>query len=128
MKNFWRKFNELIFSPIAILVFAAAYYGVYKYFGPEAGLIPPGYFTNVLAGAAIMYIAGWMATLALRLNMPKNYNFLYDKEKFAEMEGTDVHTVRSRILAGNYLFYQIASVCAYFMYYALSIWALSSML
>ena len=80
MKNFWSKFNELIFSPIAILVFAGAYYGVYWYFGPEAGLIPPGYFTNVLAGAAVMYIAGTMATLATRLNFPHYFKWVFERE------------------------------------------------
>jgi hypothetical protein len=109
MKNFWKKFNELIISPIAILVFALAYYGVYHFFGPEAGLIPPGYFTNVLAGAAIMYIAGWMASFALKVNFPEKFKIVFDQEDlFYEKERT--------------------ALCVYFCFYALSIWALTSML
>ncbi len=113
MKNFWSKFNELVFSPIAILVFAAAYYGVYHFFGPEAGLIPPGYFTNVLAGAAIMYIAGWMATLAIRLNFYHFYLAIYEPRKMSESPENKL---------------TLTAICVYFSYYALSIWALTSML
>jgi hypothetical protein len=109
MKNFWKKFNELVFFPISILVFALAYYAVYIWFGPEAGLVPPGYFTNVLAGVAIMYIAGWIATLATRLNFPHFYRILFDFEiEYIEKERT--------------------ALCVYFAFYALSIWALTSML
>lgn len=111
MKNFWSKFNELIFSPIAILVFAAAYYGVYRYFGPEAGLIPPGYFTNILAGAAIMYVAGFMATLAIRLNFPHYYLWVFEREKESISDQ-----------------FKNRALCVYFAFYALSIWALTSML
>jgi hypothetical protein len=109
MKNLWKKFNELFFSPLAILLFAAAYYGVYHWFGPEAGLIPPGYFTNVLAGAAVMYMAGFMATLAMRINFPEKFKTLFDHEDL-------------------YIQKEITALCVYFAYYALSIWALTSML
>jgi hypothetical protein len=109
MKNFWKKFNELIFSPLAILVFGLAYYGVYYYFGPEAGLIPPGYFTNILAGAAVMYIAGFMASVAVRLNFPEKFKILFDDEDYFDKQ-------------------EIVSLCVYFCFYALSIWALTSML
>ena len=109
MKNFWKKFNELLFSPIAILFFVAAYYAVYKVFGPEAGLIPPGYFTNILAGAAVMYIAGFMATLAVRLNFPEKFKILFDHEDLYDKKET-------------------VALCVYFAFYALSIWALTSML
>lgn len=113
MKNLWAKFHELIFSPIAILVAALAYYAVYKIWGPEAGLIPPGYFTNILAGAAVMYIAGWMATLALMLNFNRFYLFIFDWEK-----------IEGQIPMPLYY----CALCAYFAFYALSIWALTSML
>lgn len=121
MKNFWSKFNELIFSPIAILVFAAAYYAVYRFFGPEAGLIPPGYFTNVLAGAAIMYIAGFMATFALRMNFYHYYAQLFEPELMKiVLSRRKVETPGIHI--------EILSLCVYFAFYALSIWALTSML
>lgn len=113
MKNFWSKFNELVFSPIAILAFAGAYYGVYRFFGPEAGLIPPGYFTNVLAGAAVMYIAGFMATFAIRLNFYHFYLAIYDPHKLGE-------SLKDKV--------SITAICVYFSYYALAIWALTSML
>ena len=109
MKNFWKKFNELFFSPVAILVFALAYYGVYHFFGPEAGLIPPGYFTNVLAGAAVMYLAGFMATLALQINFPEKFRILFDHEDLYHQK-------------------EIVALCVYFTFYVLSIWALTSML
>jgi hypothetical protein len=113
MKKFLAKFNELLFSPIAILVFGLAYYGVYKYFGPEAGLIPPGYFTNVLAGAAIFYIAGFMSTFAIWITFRELYLILFDPEK---IEGV------------VYEYQKTLATCVYFAFYALSIWALTSML
>ena len=118
MKNFWSKFNELVFSPIAILVFAAAYYGVYTYFGPEAGLIPPGYFTNVLAGACIMYMAGFMATISVRLNFPSLYLVLFDLDEFYIKFRISTPT-QTELITG---------LCVYFAFYALSMLALTSML
>jgi hypothetical protein len=108
-RNFWKKWNEVVFAPFSLLVFALAYYGVYIWFGPEAGLIPPGYFTGVLAGACIMYIGGWMASLAVKLNFPHFFKILFVSEiEYVEKERT--------------------ALCVYFGYYALSIWALTSML
>lgn len=93
-----------------MLVFFAGYYFVYKKFGPEAGLIPPGYFTNILAGAMIMYVAGMMATMATKFNFPKYYYSIF-VTNFAEKESIT-----------------ITGLCIYFLYYGLSVWALTALL
>jgi hypothetical protein len=110
VNSFLRKYNELLISPLALMVFFAGYYWVYQTFGPEAGLVPPGYFTNVLAGAVIMYVSGVMTTLAMKLNFPDLYKVI-------------VHQEHKRI--SNLL---ILSVCIYFAYYGLALLALTSML
>lgn len=111
--NNWAKFNELVTSPISLLVLALGYYLVFKFWGPEAGLMPPGYFTNVLAGAAIMHISGFMASYSLKFNKPTSFLIVFDPEK---IEGEI-----------SFLDKALAS-CEYFAFYALSIWALTSML
>lgn len=93
-----------------MLVFFAGYYLVYQHFGPEAGLIPPGYFTNILAGAMIMYVAGMMATMATKFNFPKYYYSIF-VTNFVEKESIT-----------------ITGLCIYFLYYGLSVWALTALL
>lgn len=110
VNSFIRKYNELLISPFALLVFFGGYYWVYQTFGPEAGLVPPGYFTNVLAGGVIMYVSGVMTTLAMKLNFPEFYQIIFHQEN-------------KRV--SNSL---ILSVCIYFAYYGLALVALTSML
>ena len=92
------------------MVFFAGYYYVFQTFGPEAGLVPPGYFTNVLAGGVIMYISGVMTTLAMKLNFPDQYQVIF-------------HQDNKRVNSS-----MILSVCIYFAYYGLALLALTSML
>ena len=110
VNSFIRKYNELFISPFALLVFFAGYYYVFQTFGPEAGLVPPGYFTNVLAGGVIMYISGVMTTLAMKLNFPDQYRVIF-------------HQDNKRVTSS-----MILSVCIYFAYYGLALLALTSML
>ena len=110
VNRWWRIWNELVLSPLAMLVFFAGYYLVYQHFGPEAGLIPPGYFTNILAGAMIMYVAGMMATMATKFNFPKYYYSIF-VTNFVEKESIT-----------------ITGLCIYFLYYGLSVWALTALL
>jgi hypothetical protein len=110
VNSFIRKYNELLISPFALMVFFAGYYWVFQTFGPEAGLVPPGYFTNVLAGAVIMYVSGVMTTLAMKLNFPESYRVIFHQET--------KQVTKSLIL----------SVCIYFAYYGLALIALTSML
>jgi hypothetical protein len=110
VNSFLKKYNELIISPIALIVFGLVYTWVYKVFGPEAGLIPFGYFTNVLAGGVIMYVGGVMSTLAMKLNFPRSYEQIFKQD----------NQEASKEL--------ILSVCVYFAYYGLSLLALTSML
>jgi len=110
VNSFIRKYNELFISPFALMVFFAGYYYVFQTFGPEAGLVPPGYFTNVLAGGVIMYVSGVMTTLAMKLNFPDQYRVIFHQEN---------KRVTSSI---------ILSVCIYFAYYGLALLALTSML
>ena len=110
VNSFIRKYNELFISPFALMVFFAGYYYVFQTFGPEAGLVPPGYFTNVLAGGVIMYISGVMTTLAMKLNFPDQYQVIF-------------HQDNKRVNSS-----MILSVCIYFAYYGLALLALTSML
>jgi hypothetical protein len=109
MRNLWKKFNELVFGQIAILFFALVYYLIYVFFGPEAGLMPPGYLTGILAGAAVFYIAGAMASFATWMNFPEKFGILFDHQDLYQEK-------------------EIISLCVYFSFYALSLWALTSFL
>jgi hypothetical protein len=60
-----------------------------------------------------MYIAGFMATFAIRLNFYHLYLAIYDPHKLGD-------TFKDKVV--------ITAICVYFCYYALSIWALTSML
>jgi len=110
VNRWWRIWNEMVLSPLAMLVFFAGYYFVYQHFGPEAGLVPPGYFTNILAGAMILYIAGIMATMATKFNFPKFYHIIFV---------TNYSPKESETITG---------LCIYFLYYGFSIWALTALL
>jgi hypothetical protein len=110
MKSFFNRWNEVFISPLALIAFALGYYFVSVKFGAEAGLIPLGYYTNIFAGLAIMYIAGVMASLAFKLNFGHFYFLVFKKE---------IQTTNSKFILG---------VCIYFGFYVLSIWALTSIL
>lgn len=110
VNRWWRIWNELVLSPLAMMVFFGGYYFVYQQFGPEAGLVPPGYFTNILAGAMIMYVAGMMATMATKFNFPQYYHSIF---------------VSNLALKENII---ITGLCIYFLYYGLSVWALTALL
>jgi hypothetical protein len=99
----------LVLSPLAMLIFFAGYYLVYQQFGAEAGLIPPGYFTNILAGAMIMYLSGMMATMSTKFNFPKFYQIIF-------------------LHSGPFNSQTITGLCIYFLYYGFSIWALTALL
>lgn len=109
LNKWWRIWNELVLSPLAMLIFFAGYYLVYQQFGAEAGLIPPGYFTNILAGAMIMYLSGMMATMSTKFNFPKFYQIIF-------------------LNSGPFNSQTITGLCIYFLYYGFSIWALTALL
>lgn len=111
MTNFIRKWNELLFSPISLIVAAVVWYLVYRYLGETSGVMPPGYLVNILFGAFIYYGAGFMATLGLKLNFPK-----YFKWMFSENSESFENQFKWRAL------------CAFYALYFLSVWSLTSML
>jgi hypothetical protein len=108
--KFLRKWNEALLSPLALLILAVTYYLIYLNFGPEAGLIPPGYVTQFLLGGCVLYIGGFMASFSMKLNFPPLFKHLFEDDHIITNSRT------------------ILSVCVYFGYYFLAVWSLHSAL
>lgn len=109
--DFFRKWNELIFSPISLLVAALGWYLMYRFLGESSGVMPPGYLVNILFGAFIFYVAGFMASFGLKLNFPKYFHWMFDRES-ESFENQ----------------FKWRALCAFFILYCLAVWSLTSML